>query len=244
MSAYPKIYIQALTFNRGGNDPAIVCPDVDIPAVATGIAQLAFYNSGQVCIAVKRVYVHKDIYAEFLATFTAIVKSFGVGNGLDAGIFQGPVQNKPQFERVQEFLADIKKNDQKVVAGGAIMETKAGGYFIQPTIVDNPKDDSMIVKEEPFGPVVPLLMWENEQEVIDRSNDCNVGLGASVWSKDIERATRIGEQLEAGSVWINEHMGIKPWAHFGGHKNSGIGGEWGVDGLKGFCNTQTLFCNK
>lgn len=188
--------------------------------------------------------MHADIYDEFLKTVTAVVKSFGVGNGLDAGIFQGPVQNKPQFERVQHILSDIKSNNQTVTTGGDIIKTEKGGYFIQPTIVDRPPDDSVIVKEEPFGPVVPLLIWSEEQEVIDRANNSDVGLGASVWSKDIERATRIGAQIESGSVWINEHMGIRPNAHFGGHKNSGIGGEWGVDGLKSYCNTQTLFVNK
>lgn len=188
--------------------------------------------------------MHKDIYDKFLETITKVVKGFGVGNGLDSGIFQGPVQNQPQFERVQQFLADIKDNKQTVTTGGSINETKTGGYFIQPTIVDRPADDSMIVKEEPFGPVLPLLVWSEEQEVIDRANNTDVGLGASVWSKDIERAVRMGEQIESGSVWINEHMGIKPWAHFGGHKNSGIGGEWGIDGLKSYCNTQTLFVNK
>lgn len=229
---------------RGGNDPAIICSDVDVPTVARQIAGLAFYNSGQVCIAIKRIYIHNDIYDAFHTEFTTTVKNYTVGNGINKGTFLGPVQNRAQYDRVKEFLEDIHSNKQSVSTGGSILETKGSGYFIQPTVVDNPSDDSKIVREEPFGPVVPLLRWTKEEEVIARANDSDMGLGASVWSADVERATRIAEALEVGTVWINEHMGIIPTATFGGHKMSGIGGEWGADGLRGYCNTQTLFVNK
>ncbi len=188
--------------------------------------------------------MHRDIYEEFREEMVKTVKSYGVGNGLEENVFLGPVQNRLQFDKVKGFLEDIRTNEQVVCSGGEILQIKGGGFFIQPTIVDNPKDDSKIVKEEPFGLVVPLLRWSDEEEVIARANDSEAGLGASVWSSDVDHARRIGEQLEAGSVWINEHMGIIPTAHFGGHKASGIGGEWGVDGLRGYCNTQTVFVNR
>jgi acyl-CoA reductase-like NAD-dependent aldehyde dehydrogenase len=227
----------------GGNDPAIICPDIDIAAVAPQIAAMAFMNAGQICIAIKRIYVHKDIYAPFRDAFVACVNSFKVGKGTEENVFVGPVQNKLQYERVKTFLDDISSSAQKVVTGGQVIGTEATGLFIQPTVVDNPSDDSKIVQEEPFGPVVPLMQWSEDDEVIERANNTDMGLGASVWSKDIDRALRIGEALECGSVWINEHLGIKPTATFGGHKQSGIGREWGVDGLRGYCNTQTVFLN-
>ncbi|OCK78338.1 aldehyde dehydrogenase [Lepidopterella palustris CBS 459.81] len=232
-----------VTLELGGNDPAIVCSDVDIATVAPQIAAMAFMNSGQICIAIKRIYVHRDIYIPFRDAFVECVKAFKVGNGFDKDVFLGPVQNKLQYDRVKTFLNDINSSAQNVATGGQIIGTEATGLFIQPTVVDNPPDDSKIVIEEPFGPVVPLLQWSDESEVIARANNTDMGLGASVWSQDMDVAFRIGEALEAGSVWINEHMGIKPTATFGGQKQSGIGREWGVDGLRGYCNTQTVFLN-
>lgn len=172
-----------------------------------------------------------------------IVNNYQVGNGLEKDVFLGPVQNSLQFERVQEFLEDIRMRSQKVLIGGDTMNTTEG-YFIRPTIIDNPDDNSKIVTEEPFGPIVPLLSWSDEKDVISRANNTDMGLGASVWSADVEQATRIAEQIDAGSVWINEHMGILPNAHFSGHKSSGIGGEWGVDGLRSYCSPRTIYINR
>lgn len=230
--------------HRGGNDAAIVCPDVDILTVAPQIATLSFLNSGQICIAIKRIYVHRDIYVPFREAFVKHVESLKVGMGFENGVFLGPVQNKLQYNKVKTFLEDIGEHKQKIAMGGKVIGTEKNGLFIQPTVVDNPPDDSKIVVEEPFGPIVPLLEWSDDNEVIQRANSSDMGLGASVWSPDIDRAVRIGESLEAGSVWINEHTAIKPTATFGGHKQSGIGREWGMDGLRGYCNTQTVFLNQ
>jgi acyl-CoA reductase-like NAD-dependent aldehyde dehydrogenase len=202
-------------------------------------------NSGQVCIAIKRIYVHKDIYAAFRDALVQFVESLKVGNGDAEGVFLGPVQNKLQYDRVVAFLDDVRERGQKVATGGQALQTEDNkGLFIQPTVIDNPPNDSKIVVEEPFGPIVPLLEWSEEDEVIDRANDTDMGLGSSVWSKDLDRALRIGQSLEAGTVWINEHLGPTPLAAFGGYKKSGIGREWGVGGLRDFCNTQTVFLNK
>ena len=118
------------------------------------------------------------------------------------------------------------------------------GYFINPTIIEKPSDTSRIATEEPFGPIVPLMVWSDESDVVARANDTKLGLGASVWSDDIEEASRIARQLQAGSVWVNSHLELQPDAPFGGHKESGIGFEWGVGGLKAFCNVQSLFIKK
>ena len=152
------------------------------------------------------------MYTPFRAALVASIENFKVGNGIERNIFIGPVQNKLQYSRVISFLDDIHDGGQRVATGGKVASTEMNGYFIQPTLVDNPPDDSKILVEEPFSPVVPLLKWSNKEEVIARVNDSETGLGASVWSKDLDHAVHIGEALDVGSVWINEHLGIKPTA--------------------------------
>ncbi|KAH8706021.1 aldehyde dehydrogenase [Talaromyces proteolyticus] len=226
-----------VTLELGGNDAAIVCSDADIDSAVPKIATLSFLNSGQICVAIKRVYVHESIYNEFRDKIVAYTRSIQVGVEKDA--FMGPLQNKVQYDRVQEHLDDIKRQNYHVPTGNHDFQTV--GYFINPTIVDNPADDSRIVQEEPFGPILPLLSWSNEEEVIRRANSSCMGLGASVWSTDPGVAARIAEHLEAGSVWINSHLDIEPNIPFAGHKSSGIGCEWGVEGLKGFCNIKAIY---
>jgi len=232
-----------VTLELGGNDAAIVYSDIDVATAAPKLAGYSFMNSGQICAAVKRIYIHEDIYDTFRDAFVTAVESFKVGSGVEKDVFVGPLQNKLQYDRVLNFLADIHDSKQKVATGGQANPTHEKGYFIKPTVIDNPPDDSKIVVEEPFGPVVPLLKWSDEAEVIRRVNDSEMGLGASVWTKDLDHAVQIAESIDAGSVWINEHALVKPTAAFGGHKQSGIGNEWGRDGLRGYCNAQTIFLN-
>lgn len=147
-----------------------------------------------------------------------------------------------QYERVKGFFSDIEKEKWNVAVGGTNPE--GPGYFITPTIVDRPAETSRIVEEEPFGPIVPYLTFKDEADAVQKANDTKMGLGASVWSKDLSRADRVARQLEAGTVWINTHFELDPRVSFGGHKESGIGTEWGVGGLKSFCNSQALFVKK
>ncbi|KAJ0423363.1 aldehyde dehydrogenase [Aspergillus carlsbadensis] len=233
-----------VTLELGGNDAAIVCPDVDVKEAAAQIANAVFLNAGQICIAIKRIYIHRDIYEPFRDHFVAHSSSLTVGNGSEDGVFMGPVQNRLQYDRVREFIADTGTNSHTVLTGGDTIKTPSNGLFIQPTVIDNPPDYSKIVVEEPFGPIVPLLQWSDTAEVVERVNASEMGLGASVWSKDHNLAVRIGEELDVGSVWFNEHLAIRPTAAFGGHKKSGVGAEWGSAGLRGFCNTQTLFLHR
>lgn len=115
------------------------------------------------------------------------------------------------------------------------------GYFIEPAIIDNPPEDSLIVRSEPFGPIIPIMKWSSEEDVIDKANALKTGLGASVWSKDVARAEKMARQLSAGSVWVNSHFDVAPNVPFGGHKESGIGMEWGIEGFKNFTNTRSLW---
>ncbi|KAF2141345.1 uncharacterized protein K452DRAFT_318982 [Aplosporella prunicola CBS 121167] len=239
--------LKRVTLELGGKDPAIICSDVDIASVAPQIATMAFLNSGQVCLAIKRIYVHAAIYDEFRDAVAAHTRKLVLGNGEAAGVFMGPVQNKMQYEKVSEFFSDVEARKMKIVAGGEAPPAdpaKQGGYYIKPTIIDAPPDNSRIAMEEPFGPIVPMMKWDSEEDVIARANDTQMGLGASVWSKDLDQAARIARQLEAGSVWVNTHLEVDPMAPFGGHKESGVGFEFGLGGLKQFCNTQALYMKK
>lgn len=172
--------------------------------------------------------------------YTATIKS---GEGTDPDVTLGPIQNFMQYERVKGFFEDIEKDNLKVVAGGK-NDLSSPGYFITPTIIDRPKDESRIMIEEPFGPILPIVSWSDEDEVIARANDTRMGLGASVWSSDLDEAKRIANRIEAGNVWVNTHMEVDARYPFSGHKESGIGCEWSTAGMKSYCNVQMLMIKK
>lgn len=208
------------------------------------VATLCFVTSGQVCMAIKRVYVHESIYTRFLEALVAYSKTLKVGPGIEQDTFIGPVQNAAQYKKVQTYFDDITKEGQKVALGGVAWDKSkggAGGFFFNPTLIDNPSEDSRLVQDEPFGPIVPLLHWVDDDEVVARANGTNMGLGASVWSADVARAERMVRQLEAGNVWVNNHFELKANVPYGGHKWSGMGTEWGLAGLKQWCNSQTVW---
>ncbi|KAM0421297.1 hypothetical protein ACHAPT_010825 [Fusarium lateritium] len=225
----------------GGNDAAIVCEDVDIEKCLPKLTMLSFINSGQICMLTKRLYIHENIYDKFRDAMVEFTKNHvKTGGALEEGVVVGPVQNSMQYDLVKNMYSEIEKQGWDVALEGKILETSKG-YLIEPAIIDNPPEDSRIVVEEPFGPIVPLLKWSDENDVIDRANALETGLGASVWSKDLDRAERMGRQLSAGSVWINSHFDVAPNVPFGGHKESGIGMEWGIEGFKHFTNSRSLW---
>ena len=221
--------IKRVTLELGGNDPAIVLPDVDVKAAAKQLFWAAFQNSAQFCVAAKRLYVHADIYDEFARELVAYAETVTVGDGSLQGVDLGPIQNRMQFDKLKALFEDARTAGQTFLMGGEITSTK--GYFVPITIVDNPPDDSRVVVEEAFGPILPLLKFDDVDAVIARANASDYGLAASVWSKDIETASAIASRLEAGTVWINEIHSFSPHIAFGGHKQSGLGIENGLDGL-------------
>ena len=141
---------------------------------------------------------------------------------------------------MKSMYADIEKCGWKTALEGRVRESSEG-YFIEPAIIDNPPEDSRIVVEEPFGPIVPLLKWSDDNDVVARANALKTGLGASVWSKDLVRAEQMARNLSSGSVWVNSHFDVAPDVPFGGHKESGIGMEWGLEGFKHFTNSRSLW---
>ncbi|KAK7911835.1 Aldehyde/histidinol dehydrogenase [Apiospora marii] len=228
-------HLKRVTLELGGNDAAIICPDVDLATTVPKIAFLSYVNSGQICLAVKRVYVHESIYDAFLAAFVEAVKTFKVGPATDAEAALGPVQNSMQYGKLQALYGEVAQQGLKVAYKADLppaLDGK-GGFYLPSTVVDNPPEDSRLVAEEQFGPIVPLLKWSDEEDVIRRANATLMGLGGSVWSADTARAERMTRQLEAGTVWVNSHFEITPNVAFGGFKESGVGVEQGLDGLKG-----------
>ena len=231
-----------VTLELGGNDPAIVFPGVDVKAIAQKLYDKSFDNSAQICAAIKRIYLHESIYDDILTEMVSIAQKAKVGNGLDPEVTMGPINNLMQFERVQMLVNDAKEHCGKIATGGNRIGTV--GYFYEPTIVTGLSDDSRLVAEEQFGPVIPVLSFADEATVIDRANNTNFGLSASVWTGNEEQARRVAPQLQVGTVWINQHLSIIPQAPLCGVKESGVGVENGPWGLYSFTDIQTLSFSK
>ncbi|KAL9116171.1 MAG: hypothetical protein Q9227_000541 [Pyrenula ochraceoflavens] len=236
--------LKRVTLELGGNDATIVLPDVDVAAVAPQVVLGSFGNSGQICVAVKRIYVHESIYEPFVKAMVEFTKTLKVGDpNEEDGVMVGPIQNKMQYDRVKGFFEDSKKNGYKFAVGPTDVATSKG-YFVQPTIIDNPPNDSRIISEEPFGPIVPCQPYTDLDEVIARANHTNTGLGACVWGSNVDKAEEVAMQLQAGSVFVNSYEKPSPEAVFGGVKESGIGGEWGTKGYLAYCNPHVMHTYK
>ncbi|OQS13075.1 aldehyde dehydrogenase [Nocardia donostiensis] len=235
--------LKRITLELGGNDPAIVLGDVDPKKVAPQLFWAAFQNNAQFCNAAKRVYVHDSVYDAVRDELVAFARTVKVGNGAQPDTELGPIQNEPQYRKVAEYFDDCAANGYTFALGGRI-DPDAEGWFVPVTIVDNPPENSRLVAEEPFGPIVPLLRWSDEDDVVRRANDTVWGLGATVWGEDLDAIQRIGRRLEAGTVWLNEVHQYSPHQVFGGHKQSGIGAENSLHGLAEYTNHQTITLNK
>jgi acyl-CoA reductase-like NAD-dependent aldehyde dehydrogenase len=229
--------LKRITLELGGNDAGIVLDDVNPKEAAPKLFQSAFQNSGQVCIAMKRLYVHEKIYDEMCNELAAIANNTIIGDGLKQGTQLGPLQNKMQFEKVKELIEDAKKTG-KVIAGGDVPEEK--GYFIRPTIVRDISDGTRLVDEEQFGPVLPVIKYSDPEDAVARANASPYGLGGSIWSNDKNKAYELATKLDSGSVWINKHADLAPNIPFGGARLSGIGSELGEEGLAEFTQLKII----
>ncbi len=229
--------LKRITLELGGNDAGIVLDDVNPKEAAPKLFQSAFQNSGQVCVAMKRLYVHEKIYDEMCDELAAIANNTIIGDGLKQGTQLGPLQNRMQFEKVKELIEDAKKTG-KVIAGGEVPEEK--GYFIRPTIVRDISDGTRLVDEEQFGPVLPVIKYSDPEDAIARANASPYGLGGSIWSSDKGRAYDLATKLDSGSVWINKHAELAPNIPFGGARLSGVGSELGEEGLAEFTQLKII----
>ena len=239
-SAAPTL--KRVTLELGGNDAAIVMPDVDVEKVAEELFWAAFRNNGQICIATKRMYVHRDIYDRLRDALVAYAQTVKIGDGSEQGTQIGPINNKQQYARVLELIQDAKDKGYTFLIGGE--KADVPGYFVPVTILDNPPEDARIVQEEQFGPVLPLLKFDDFEDVVARANATDYGLGGSVWGSDEDKAFELAQRIASGTVWVNETQHLSPMAAFGGMKQSGVGVEGGVEGLLEYTNAQTIVRKK
>ncbi|HEY8057143.1 MAG TPA: aldehyde dehydrogenase family protein [Acidimicrobiales bacterium] len=236
-SAAPDL--KRVTLELGGNDPAILLDDVDPGEIAEKLYAGAFDNCGQVCSAIKRVYVPEALHDDVVGALSARVAAAKVGDGMDPDSDLGPVQNLPQYERVSELVAEALDGGASAATGGGPID--GPGYFFQPTVLTGAAEGTRIVDEEQFGPALPVIPYRDIDDVVDRANATTYGLSGSVWSPDVERAGAVAERLECGTAWVNAHVALGPHQPFGGFKWSGLGVENGPWGLAGFTELQVQY---
>jgi len=230
--------LKRLTLELGGNDAAIVLPDANVDKIAAKIFAKAFGNSGQICAAVKRVYVHDSLHDALADKLAEMARAAVVGAGSEAGSQFGPVQNRAQFDLVRTLADDARAQGGRFLAGGEPMDRD--GYFFPLSVVVDVTDGMRVVDEEQFGPILPVIRYSDPEDALTRANANENGLGGSVWSSDVEAATALAQRLEAGTVWVNDHASISPDAPFGGAKQSGVGTEFGLYGLEEYMQLQTI----
>lgn len=258
----PSDRIKRVSLELGGNDPAIVLDDFDLSQTPR-LFWSSFRNAGQICVAVKRVYVHESIHSAFLERYVRIAQEVKVGNGMEEGVEMGPVNNPGQLALIEGLVSEISgmsemgsyldsdgvrgdggNTDTRGSGGGRILtggqRLPGPGYFYPPTVITDVDESSRVVHEEQFGPVIPIMSYSDIEEAVERANSLRYGLGASVWTRDIHRGLRVARQLESGTIWVNTHMVVDPSAPFGGIKGSGIGRELGMWGLDEYVDLVTI----
>jgi len=230
--------LKRMTLELGGNDAGIVLPGTNIEPLLEKLFWGCFINGGQTCAALKRLYVHEDQYEEVVRKFADYCAKIPVGNGLDPNNLIGPLTNKMQFDKVVGYVDDARAQGARIVLGGK--KPGGPGFFYPLTVIADATDDMRVVKEEQFGPVIPIVKYKSVEDAITRANALEVGLGGSVWGNDPGEAAKLATRLECGTAWVNQHGTLHPMAPFGGVKCSGIGVEFNVDGLKEYTTVQVL----
>ncbi len=232
--------VTRLSLELGGNAPVLVFPDArDLAAVAKSAMVTKVRNNGQVCISPQRFYVHDSVVDEFTDVAVAIAEKQVVGNGLDPGTTMGPLINGRQRDRVEEIVSSSVDGGAKVLTGGSRID--GAGYFYQPTVITNVTPDSPVHTEEIFGPVMPVLSFDDVDEAIARANQTDYGLAAYVYTRDLATAFKVSEELEFGMIGINDWFPSTPEAPFGGMKQSGLGREAGSEGILEYVEVKTRY---
>ncbi len=237
--------IKGITLELGGNDPAIVLEDADLsPKSMERMVRAVFRMSGQICMAIKRIYVHENIKTPFLDAFCAEVDRIAVGDGLEPNVTMGPLHTRRALERALGLVADAEHRGAHVRRLGQIPDRAVfeRGYFMQPMVVTDLPDDALLMSEEQFSPVIPVATYKTLDEAFQRANATVFGLGGSVWSADVERAMQLAHRIEAGTVFVNSHgtEWLNRSAPYGGVKQSGIGRKAGLEGVLEYVQVQTL----
>ena len=234
-----------LTLELGGSDAMIVMEDADIGKAVEGAVRGRFYNAGQTCTAVKRLFVHEDVYGPFITRLAERVQGIKIGNGLDPSVTMGPLHSRQQFGRISDLVRDVKEKGQgTIIAGGSPVPgsgTDGKGFFFEPTLVTEVAHESALLTSEVFGPVLPVMSFTGIDDAVARANRTRYGLGASVWTHNIAYVREVFDHVNAGVVWVNRHLTVPPEIPFGGTKESGTGRENGYRAVEGYTRTKTLF---
>ena len=221
--------LKRITLELGGNDPGIVMHDVDPAALAPALFWAAFGNAGQVCLATKRLYVHAAVYDRVRDALVAYAESVVVGNGIAPDTQMGPINNQVQYDRLIDLIEDCRAHGYRFACGGTV--PGGPGFFLAPTIIDNPPETARIVQDEQFGPILPLMAFTDYDDAVQRANAGPYGLGASIWAGDPDAGWALAERIASGNVWVNECRPLSPLVPFAGHGQSGFGVENGLEGL-------------
>lgn len=237
-------HMKDLTLELGGSDPMIVMDDADIDRAVEGALRGRFYNAGQTCTAVKRLYVHEKIADAVIRKLQVRIEAFRTGNGLEPGIDLGPMNSSGQREKISQVVKETRDNHEgTILTGGSFLEGRAydAGHFYAPTLVTGISPGARLVTREIFGPVLPVMTVPDLDTAIREANTTRFGLGASVWTKDLATTKRVFDEVKAGIIWVNRHLTVPPEIPFGGMNESGIGRENGQYALDSYSRTKTLF---
>src|SRR5215831_9194418 len=234
--------IKRVTLELGGSDPMIVCDDANIDEAASAASVGRFFNCGQACLAIKRLYVFDKVFDDFISKLIPRVEKLKVGHGLEQGILVGPLHTAAQRAEVEDQVGDAVKRGARVLAGGKRPAGEAfeKGNFYLPTVLVDVDEQSKVVREEVFGPALPVMRVKDLDDAITKANSSIYGLGSSIWTRDLDKATAAAEKLEAGYTWINSPQIIFDELPFGGVKQSGLGKEHGEEALDYYMETKSV----
>ena len=230
--------LKKLHLELGGNDPFIVCDDVDVDVAAQGAAFAAFLNMGQVCTSAERFYVFEKVADRFLDQFVAVAKALRVGNPMGPDVDLGPMVSAAQRDKVERKLEAARKEGAELVAGGKRPGGLSKGYFFEPTVLTGVNHSMKLMNEETFGPIAPIMIVKDIDEATTLANDSKYGLGASIYTNNLEYAMTAAANIRAGTFWINDPLTDNDAGPFGGMRLSGMGRELGIEGLEGFRDTK------
>jgi len=230
--------LKKVSLELGGKSPNVVFKDADLDTAIAGAASAIFFNHGQCCCAGSRLYVEKPVFDRVVEGVAAKAKKINVGSGLDPATHMGPLVSEEQLQRVCNYLESGMAEGAKAASGGH--KISGQGYFVEPTVLVNTKDDMKVVQEEIFGPVVAAIPFDNPEELLNRANDSVYGLAAGIWTNDVSKAHRTAAMLRAGTVWINCYNIFDAALPFGGYKQSGWGREMGKDVLNLYTQTKAV----